>query len=158
MDLRGVAIATREDHFNLDPSQNLMRLFFTDAFLCNHLREIRKNQPSAHNDGMDCFLPLCITLSTLVCCAASGVGGLICYGKYDKRQREKAARPHHTEGYAAKYLRRRKAGEVSFGVAHDQQQTFDRFCVAVLPREGHSRPRFTSATFPPATTRCIPRT
>jgi len=71
---------------------------------------------------MGCFLPLCITVSTLACCAASVVGGLICYGKYDKREREKAGRPHHTEGYAAKYLRRRKAGEVSFGVAHDQQQ------------------------------------
>ena len=71
---------------------------------------------------MDCFLPVCITVSTLACCAASVVGGIIAYGKYGKRQREKTGRPHHTEGHAAVYLTRRKAGEVGFGVAHDQHQ------------------------------------
>src|SRR5277367_2214980 len=71
---------------------------------------------------MECFVPVCITVSTLICCAASVVGGLIAYGKHDQNEREKARRAHHTEGHAAVYLKRRKAGEVSFGVGHDQQQ------------------------------------
>jgi len=77
---------------------------------------------SALNCGMNCFVPLCTVASALTCCAAGVIGGLIVYGKYDESQRENAGRRRHTEGHAAVYVRRLKAGEVGFGVAHDQHQ------------------------------------
>ena len=66
---------------------------------------------------MDCFVPLCAVVSSLTCCIASVMGGLILYRKHDEA---KAGRQHHTEGHAEAYVRRLKAGEVSFGVAHNQ--------------------------------------
>lgn len=71
---------------------------------------------------MDCFVPLCAVVSSLTCCVASVMGGLIAYRKHDKHQQAKAGRRHHTECRAEAYVRRLKAREVSFGVAHDQHQ------------------------------------
>lgn len=71
---------------------------------------------------MDCFVPLCAVVSTLTCCVVSVMGGLMVYGKHNEHQQAKGGRRHGKEGYAEAYVRRLKAGEVSFGVAHDQHQ------------------------------------